>query len=590
MSLKPRRIPPLPDETRRVAYAIFPQGALLLRLQDALETLYDDPLFADLFPTHGQPAEEPWRLALVTVFQFMEDLSDRQAAHAARTRIDWKYALRLELTDPGFDFSVLSEFRTRLLRGQAEQRLLTRLLEVAMAHGWVRARGRQRTDSTHILAAVRILNRLELVGETLRHALNVLADVAPDWLRAWVPPEWYDRYSQRIEDYRLPATKEARDAYALVVGAEDQRLLAQVAQAVNRPWLGELPALQALRAVWEQQYQHDPSSHPRDQGREEEGAAQTAPPVNAVAVKAHAGATEAADAPLRWRTAEELPLPGERWESPYDPEARFASKRALVWRGYKVHVTESCDPDRPHLITDVQTTPAPLPDVSMTQPIEQALVERDVPPREHFVDAGYTEVGWLVDSARQVGITVVGPVRANGAWQARSCRQGHPTYDVTQFQLDWQRHEAICPQGQRSRSWTPYHDRAGNPVISVKFARPVCRQCLVRAHCTRSARQARQLSVRVEADYAALERLRAEQATPAWQARYHQRAGVEGTFAQGVRCLGLRQTRYIGLAKTPLQQIASAVALNFVRLANWLVGVPFATTRRSRFARLAQAG
>jgi transposase len=170
MSLKPRGIPPLPEETRRVAHAIFPHGAPLLRLHDALETLYDDPLFADLFPTHGQPAQEPWRLALVTVFQFMEDLSDRQAAHAARTRIDWKYALRLELADPGFDFSVLSEFHTRLLTGQAEQRLLTRLLEVAMAHGWVRARGRQRTDSTHILAAVRTLNRLELVGETLRHA------------------------------------------------------------------------------------------------------------------------------------------------------------------------------------------------------------------------------------------------------------------------------------------------------------------------------------------------------------------------------------------------------------------------------------
>jgi transposase len=225
----------------------------------------------------------------------------------------------------------------------------------------------------------------------------------------------------------------------------------------------------------------------------------------------------------------------------------------------------------------------------MTQPIEPALVERGVPPREHFVDAGYTAVGWLLESARQVGITVIGPVRANGTWQAQSRRQGRPTFDVAQFQFDWQRHEAICPQGQRRRSWTPYHDRAGNPVISVKFSRPVCRPCPVRAQCTRSARQARQLSVRVEADYAALERLRAEQATPEWQTHYHQRAGVEGTFAQGVRCLGLRQTRYIGLAKTHLQQIASAVALNFVRLANWLAGVPFAATRRSRFARLAQA-
>lgn len=231
MSLKRVAIPPIPEETQRVAQAIFPANAPLLRLHDALGPLYDDPLFADLFPSHGQPAETPWRLALVTVFQFMEGLSDRQAAHAVRTRIDWKYALRLELTDPGFDYSVLSEFRTRLLAGQAEQRLLTTLLETAKAHGWVQAKGRQRTDSTHVLAAVRTLNRLELVGETLRHALNVLAEVAPEWLRGWVPAEWYDRYSQRIEGYRLPPTQQARDAYAQLVGADGATLLWQVDQA-----------------------------------------------------------------------------------------------------------------------------------------------------------------------------------------------------------------------------------------------------------------------------------------------------------------------------------------------------------------------
>src|SRR5260370_38049854 len=107
----------------------------------------------------------------------------------------------------------------------------------------------------------------------------------------------------------------------------------------------------------------------------------------------------------------------------------------------------------------------------MTQAIEQALIERDLPPAEHFVHAGYREAGWLVERQRPVGITVVGPLRANGTWQAQSRRQGQPTFDVTQFRLDWQRHEAMCPQGQRSVSWTPYHDRAGHPVISVKLDR-----------------------------------------------------------------------------------------------------------------------
>jgi transposase len=101
-----------------------------------LRTIYTDEAFADLFPTHGQPAFAPWRLALVTVFQFMEGLTDRQAADAVRDRLAWKYALSLEVTDPGFDHSVLSEFRSRLVRGHAEQRLLDLLLERCQEGGW----------------------------------------------------------------------------------------------------------------------------------------------------------------------------------------------------------------------------------------------------------------------------------------------------------------------------------------------------------------------------------------------------------------------------------------------------------------------
>src|SRR6266511_5644888 len=204
MSLHAQEIPPVPEETRRVARAAFPRGNVYMRMRDELGAIYDDQLFASLFPTRGQPAASPWRLALTTVMQFAEGLSDRQAADAVRSRIDWKYTLSLELTDPGFDHTVLSEFRTRLVAGQAEQLLLDTLLTQLRALGLLTARGRQRTDSTHVLAAIRVLNRLELVGETVRHALNSLAVVAPDWLRAQVPPEWFDRYGTRIENYHLP--------------------------------------------------------------------------------------------------------------------------------------------------------------------------------------------------------------------------------------------------------------------------------------------------------------------------------------------------------------------------------------------------
>ena len=170
--LRPQPLERVPNETARVARASFPAGNLYLRMRDALGTLYEDAAFAPLFAPHGRPAEAPWRLALVTVVQFAEDLSDRQAADAVRARIDLKYALALPLDDAGFDHTVLSEFRGRLVAGEAAHLLLEALLTRCQQLGVVKAHGRQRTDSTHVLAAVRALNRLELVRETLRHTLS----------------------------------------------------------------------------------------------------------------------------------------------------------------------------------------------------------------------------------------------------------------------------------------------------------------------------------------------------------------------------------------------------------------------------------
>jgi transposase len=220
MSVKPDPIPPVPDETARVAHAAFPHGNVVMTIRDHFGALYTDTDFADLFPPRGQPAESPWRLALVTVLQFLENLTDRQAADAVRARVDWKYSLSLELTDPGFDHTVLSEFRTRLVAQSAEERLLDLILDLCKAQGWLKAHGKQRTDSTHILAKIRALNRLECVGETLFHTLNVLALVAPEWLRPHADPQWMERYAHRVEDYRLPSSKTERHQYANVIGQD----------------------------------------------------------------------------------------------------------------------------------------------------------------------------------------------------------------------------------------------------------------------------------------------------------------------------------------------------------------------------------
>src|SRR5918911_229374 len=242
LSLPPAPWGPVPEETARVARAAFPKGTLYLRLRDELGPLYDDALFTDLFPSRGQPAEAPWRLALVTILQFAENLPDRQAAEAVRSRIDWKYLLGLELTDSGFDATVLCEFRARLVAGAAEQRLLDRLLTLARERGLLKPRGRQRTDSTHVLAAIHVLNRLECVGETLRHALNSLAVVAPEWLREQVPADWYERYGSRVDNYRLPKADAEREALAELIGVDGGRLLAAVWAPAAPSWLRQVPA------------------------------------------------------------------------------------------------------------------------------------------------------------------------------------------------------------------------------------------------------------------------------------------------------------------------------------------------------------
>lgn len=150
-----QEIDPIPEETARIARLAFPKDNQYMKMRDEIGTLFCDKDFESLFSTLGQPAFSPWRLALVCVMQYIEEMTDRQAADAVRGRIDWKYALSLELTDPGFDFSILSEWRARLIATESEQKLLDIVLKRFKEKGWLKERGKQRTDSTHVLAAIR---------------------------------------------------------------------------------------------------------------------------------------------------------------------------------------------------------------------------------------------------------------------------------------------------------------------------------------------------------------------------------------------------------------------------------------------------
>ena len=238
----------------------------------------------------------------MTILQFRESLSDRQAAEAVRARIDWKYLLGLDLTDCGFDFSVLSEFRSRLLEGGAPARLLNQLLLCCQAQGLPKARRRQRADSTHVLAAIRTLNRLELVSETLRAALNELARVAPEWLQGVAPLTWYERYGRRIEDNRLPREVSKRNAYAQSVGTDGFALLEALDDNQAPALLRNLPLIDTLRRTWQRHYErHD--------------------------------AAEAGQSLVRFKADRELPKATEGLESPYDVEARYRHKTSATPSG-----------------------------------------------------------------------------------------------------------------------------------------------------------------------------------------------------------------------------------------------------------------
>ncbi len=481
MSLHPQpSIPPVPDDTARIARAAFRRGNLCLLLRDQLGAVFDDAGFADLYPKRGQPAYAPWRLALVTLLQFREGLSDRQAAEAVRARIDWKYLLALDLADPGFDHSLLCEFRGRLLGGDAAERLLGRVLNAAREGGLLKARGRQRTDSTHVLAVVRELNRIELLGETLRAALNAITVAAPDWLRALAPSEWHERYGRRIEDMRLPETGPKRDAYVVQVGADGHRLLDALAGKGAPADAAALPAVAVLRRVWARHFERD------EDGRDGGGRDGEAPPK------------------VRLRPVDGR-SPGDRIESPYDADARYRSKSGMSWTGYMVHLTETCDKGAPHLVLHADTTPANVHEAMRVEAIHAALGAKGLAPSEHLVDSAYVSADHLVRAREQHSIDLVGPARPRTGWQTRT----EGAYGSADFTVDWDRQAVRCPEGHASRGWSEYTDKTTGPHIQVRFDPADCDACPSKPRCTRGHGRGRQLTLPARKQHEALAAARA---------------------------------------------------------------------------------
>jgi transposase len=286
---------------------------------------------------------------------------------------------------------------------------------------------------------------------------------------------------------------------------------------------------------------------------------------------------------VRFKTNRELPPAAEGIESPYDPEARYRHKRDTQWTGYMVHVSETCEPTAPHLLTHVHTTPASVHEAQCTAPIQQALINKEVAPRDHLVDAAYIAAELLVSSRDEQSITLRGPARPNPNWQAKV----EGAYTLADFVVDWEHQQVHCPQGKTATSWAARSDATGTPYIQVRFRQQDCRGCAARPSCTQAPTAPRTLKLHPQAQYEALQAARAWYASDEGQQSYKRRAGIEGTLSQGIRAFGLRRTRYRGLAKTHLQHVAIAAAINIDRIVAWLDAHPRAQTRTSRFAALA---
>jgi transposase len=593
MSIKPGPWPEPAEEITRAVRAIYARGRkvpLPVRVRDELGEVFADAEFAGAFGVRGRPGWSPGRLALITVLQMAENLTDRQAAEQVRMRIDWKYALGLGLAEDGIDPSVLSEFRARVVAHGLEEKALELLLAALRGKGLLAAGGKQRTDSTHVIAAVRDLNRLELAGESVRACLEALAVAAPGWLASAVDVAGLaERYGSRVDSWRLPTAKAKRDELARVYG-QDAVTVVRAVYAPDAPtWLREVPAVGVMRTVLLQQYVVSIDR----QGREV----------------------------VKWREAavDGLPPGRLRLSSPYDLDARWAAHikgakgQELVWNGFKVHLTETCDAaepaaagpaaagpaaagpaaagpaaagrvGRPNLIVNVATTDATVPDAKLTPAIHARLATRRLLPGQHYVDSGYPSAELLVQASRTYGIALVSPLLGNPSAQAKA----GAGYDRASFEFDYDRAQARCPQGQTSTWWHPTRQR-GREVIVVKFAARTCQPCPARDQCTRStsAKFGRQFTIPAAREvHHAQQAARAAQAATDWPARYAIRAGVEGTIHQAIAVCGMRRARYRGLGKTHLQHVFTAVALNLIRLDAWWNDHPLDRKRTSHLTRL----
>ncbi len=517
MTLQCRDLSTMPADIAAVGAQVLAPTNRYRVIGDHLADLLDDAQFAALYDTRGRNALSPALLAMVTLFQFLEDIPDREAAEQVVVRLDWKYALHLPLEDTGFDHSCLCYFRQRVLDQHQDTLVFETILGKVRALGFLKKRGKQRTDSIAVLGAVRQLSALETVTETLRLAVRALTAADAAWLGQAVPASFADQYADLRPDYRLTAEEQA--ALFRQVGRDGYWLLDRLEEAPAP--LRDLAAVTVLQEVWAQRYTRD---------------------AGVVTVR-----------------TEVVPCT-ERIVTPHDPGVRAGEKRGKKWHGEKVHVTETAEAEAglPTFITDVTTANASSGDAETLPEIRGQLEGRDLRPTEQYVDSGYISGAQLAQS-QAAHIELVGPPLQDTSPNG---------FKIADFAIDRAAKQALCPQGHHSVKGSERTARDGSRAVSIQFATADCAACPLRAHCT-TGKSGR--SLHLSAHYDLLVARRVEAQTDAFRARMRARPAIEATLSELVRAHGLRRHRYRGAAKRPFENLLKAAACNLKRLVRALV-------------------
>jgi transposase len=507
----------IPEETAALGRVLLDGDNLYRILGDQRADLVTDGDFIDLYSHLGGPALSPLILSLVLIFQMLARLPDRLAVEAVRERIDWKYTLHVPLDWKGFHFTNLSHFRQWLLEHDAEYWGFDQLLHKLVDLGFIRRRGKQRTDSTHISGQLAKLTRLELVLETLRMALLALEEQAEDWVTDTIPEVFQQRYSERRYEYDLKEEEIAAELRQ--AGADGFWLLQQVATAPTA--VRALEALHTLLTVWAQQFEGD--------------------------------ANGTYQGPREQLTAHGLV------QSPHETEARYRRKRGKAWQGYVGQVTETAEEaGDPNFITDVEVTDAQLSDHDALPAVQGRLTERDLTPSEKYVDQAYVSGTQLAESQAQ-GTCLVGPVAGE---------TDPKEYKLSDFEVDLAQQTATCLGGQQAVRWTTGHRSDGTLEYRAYFGEQ-CEQCPQRHSCT-DAKAGR--TITIHEHHAHVVQRRSEMQTEVFWEVMKRRPPVEGTISQLTR-LGMRRVHYRGRQKANLQLILTATAVNLRRLRRvWATG------------------